>query len=408
MNSFRLLHTSDWHLGQKFITKDRLQEHTLALDWLFDCIVEQQVEVLIVAGDIFDIGSPPNYARRLYYRFLTRLQQTNCRHIIITGGNHDSPAMLEAPKDLLQQLNVYVIGAVPADLQDEIILLRDQTGNLEAVVAAVPFLRDRDLKKAVAGETGIDRIERIKEGIREHYQDVGALLETYQNENIPIIVTGHLYASGAEVSGKQDNIYIGNKENIKAQHFPNVFDYVALGHIHRAQVIGGLKHIRYSGSIIPLSFSETKDDKSVYLLAFEGKELKDIQALQLPVFRRLKTLRGDFGEVKDKLAAFAEKHKDELKPWMEIIIETDTILPSAADELYALAKDLKVEILKLRVLRKTEIQSTEVASTQLEELDVLDVFRQKCMEFGTAPDNMEELEMTFRELQDWLAEEKVD
>lgn len=379
----------------------------MALDWLFDCIVAQAVDVLVVAGDVFDIGSPPNYARRLYYNFLTRLQQTQCRHIVITGGNHDSPTMLEAPKDLLEALNVYVVGAVPEQLQDEIILLKDAQGALEAVVAAVPFLRDRDLKKAVAGETGIARIERIKEGIRDHYEQVAALVKPYKDQDIPIIVTGHLYASGAEVSGKQDNIYIGNKENIKAQHFSELFDYVALGHIHRAQMIGGQSHIRYSGSIIPLSFSETKDEKSVFILDFEHKKLKKISPIALPTFRRLKTLRGNFEAVKKKISSFAEKHKNELNPWMEIIIETETILPSAADELYAMADDLGVEILKLRILRKTEVQESMTSLVQLEEIEVLEVFRKKCLEFGTAPENMEELEMTFMELQDWAAEQHL-
>jgi len=92
----KILHTSDWHLGQKFLSKDRIDEHQSALDWLRQTIIEQEIDVLLVSGDIFDIGNPPSYARHLYYRFLTSLQGTYCRHVVITGGNHDSPSMLNA------------------------------------------------------------------------------------------------------------------------------------------------------------------------------------------------------------------------------------------------------------------------------------------------------------------------
>jgi len=140
-SNMKILHTSDWHLGQKFLTNDRKAEHEMALDWLYDTIQTEKVHALIVAGDVFDIGNPPSYARTIYYRFLTKLQGSCCRHIIIIGGNHDSPSMLNAPKELLEILNVHIIGAATGDINDEIIPLKDGKGNLEAVIAGVPFLR---------------------------------------------------------------------------------------------------------------------------------------------------------------------------------------------------------------------------------------------------------------------------
>ena len=148
----KILHTSDWHLGQRFLFNDREQEHQRALDWLADTIRTQEVDALIVAGDIFDINNPPNYARTMYYRFLTSLLGTSCRHIIITGGNHDSPSMLNAPRELLRLLNIHVVGAVGDALEEELVELKDSEGELELVVAAVPFLRDRDLRFSQAGE----------------------------------------------------------------------------------------------------------------------------------------------------------------------------------------------------------------------------------------------------------------
>ena len=216
----RFLHTSDWHLGHKLLFRDREEEHRQALAWLRRMIADHHADVLIVAGDIFDIGNPPNYARRMYFGFLTSLLGSSCRHIVITGGNHDSPSMLEAPRDLLQSLRIHVVGAATEDRRDQLIELRDQGGSLEAVIAAVPFLRDRDLRYAVAGEDGRERIDRIKEGIRLHYRELGDLAQRYREAGVPIVATGHLFARGGQASDGQDNIYIGNVENIDASEFP--------------------------------------------------------------------------------------------------------------------------------------------------------------------------------------------
>lgn len=404
-----MLHTSDWHLGQKFLAKDRLEEHRLALDWLFDLICREKVEVLLVAGDIFDIGSPPNYARKLYYQFLTRLLNTSCRHIIIVGGNHDSPSMLEAPKDLLEQLNMYVVGAVPEDFNQQIIELKDKEGKLEAVVAAVPFLRDRDLRSSAAAESGRERIIAIRERIQNHYQQVGKLVEKSMYRGVPIIATGHLYASGAFASEKQDNIYIGDKENISANQFPECFNYVALGHIHRPQTIGGLDHVRYSGSIIPLSFSETKDDKCVYLLDFSGETLWQIQTQLIPVFRRLKTIQGPYEKVKKQILAFAERHKNELSPWVEVLVQSDQIIPNLSTELNQLVEGLSIELLKIKLVKKaTDEKLNEDQQQDLEDVEAIDVFRKKCAAMGTLPAAMEELELSFRSLINWMEERAAD
>lgn len=405
----KVLHTSDWHLGQKFLYRDREKEHILALEWLCKAIAEEQVDILIVAGDIFDIGNPPNYARKLYYQFLTRLldPKIKCKQVIIIGGNHDSPTMLDAPKELLMALNVYVVGSVTGDHKDEIIELKGENGELMAVIGAVPFLRDRDLKYSISGEGGEDRIARIKTGILKHYKSIAERLKKYQGRNIPILTTGHLFATGAESSEKQDNIYIGDKENIKADQFPSIFDYVALGHIHRAQSVGGQNHIRYSGSLIPLSFSETKDDKSVYLLHFEGKKLKKIETLEVPQFRRLKTIKGNLEKIEADLRKFAERNNRMLIPWIEVILETEQLIPQIDVRLKTLAEKLGLEILKIRIERKYQNLETQLQLPDLDDLEVLEVFQKKCTSFGSPPEEMKELILTFKELQDWLQEKEA-
>lgn len=401
----KIIHTSDWHLGQKFLSQDRAEEHELALSWLLQAIQQQQADMLIVAGDIFDIGNPPNYARRMYYRFLTSLLGTSCRHVIITGGNHDSPAMLNAPRELLQALNIHVVGAAAEDLAEELVECRSPEGKLEAVVVAVPFLRDRDLHASISGEGGMERVERVSEGIRRHYEAIAVLLaERYPAANVPIIATGHLYATGALASAKQDNIYIGNTENIAADQFPAIFDYVALGHIHRPQAVGGLEHVRYSGSLIPLSFSETKDDKSVYLLEFEGKTLKAIRPLSLPVFRRLKSIQGPLQKVEEDLLRFAAKEREGLRPWVEAIVETDRIIPQLDRRLQELTEELYLDLLKIRIAHDTHPLAAQTAMPELGDLDETEVFAMKCHSLGSPPEEMEELMAAFRELREGLME----
>lgn len=396
-------------MGQKFLFRDREDEHQAALDWLHQLIAGEGVDVLIVAGDIFDIGNPPNYARRMYYNFLTNLRKTACRHVVIVGGNHDSPAMLEAPGDLLQSMQVHVVGSGRTEPKDEVIVLYDEQGEPEAIVAAVPFLRDRDLRTSVAGETGTERIEKIREGIKAHYQAVGAVCEQYRDLGVPILATGHLYARGAAASDKQDNIYIGDKENIQVGDFPEVFGYVALGHIHRQQAIGGQEHVRYCGSLIPLSFSETKDDKGVLLLTFSGNKLKDVSVKQLPVFRRLKTIQGILADVEEALQQFAAKGDRGLTPWVEVLVEREGA-PARLDlHLQQLVEEADLELLKIRLVgSQKEAWDTDQEVVDLEDLDIEEVFRRRCASVGLAGKETDELVSTFKELMDWQRTESEE
>lgn len=403
----KILHTADWHLGQRLLQNDRTEEFRRALDWLLDTIRVEAVDVLLVAGDIFDIGNPPNQARQLYYNFLKQLLTSGCRHVVITGGNHDSPAMLNAPRELLQALNIHIVGAATGNLADELILLRDQDQKLEAVVAAVPFLRDRDLRTAQLGETETDRQSRLQQGLTRHYAELAALAAPYTEQAVPILAMGHLYAKGAVAADKQDNIYVGNRENMEASQFPELFHYVALGHIHRAQKVGEAAHIRYSGSLMPLSFSETADNKIVYLLAFEGDQLQEIRPVEVPVFRRLKTIQGSLEKVQESLERFAAKPDRLLTPWVEAIVDTEEYVPQLDQVLRTFAEKMPLELVKIKINRPyQDLATSAVDLPDLEYLEVEEVFLRRCQSQGELSEEAtEKLLTTFRELQDWMKEE---
>ncbi len=405
----KVLHTSDWHLGQNFMNNSREEEHQLALDWLIDLIRAQDVEVFILAGDVFDIGNPPSYARRLYYDFLRKLIKTSCRHIVITGGNHDSPSMLNAPAELLKIFNIHVIGAATGDWKDEVLELKNEKGELEMVVGAVPFLRERDLRYSVAGESGAEQAKHLRKAIVEHYKSLANFMASYKKAGVPIITTGHLYAAGATASAKQDNIYIGNMENIGASEFPAVFDYVALGHIHRPQNLGKDRHIRYSGSIIPLSFSEIKDQKSVVVLTFEGKEIKKTDIVEVPVYRQLKSVHGNLKTIKEQLRKMDQVFKGPLPHWVEVVVETDEITPRLDIDIREFAKDMNLDILRVKIQHKQKgLETTLEDNIELDDLDELDVFKKKCETFGIPENEIQGYVDSFMELRQWMQEREND
>ncbi|MEZ4986551.1 MAG: exonuclease SbcCD subunit D C-terminal domain-containing protein [Saprospiraceae bacterium] len=404
----KVLHTSDWHLGQRLLQLERQEEFAQALDWLLETIRQEEVDVLLVAGDIFDIGNPPNQARQLYYNFLRQLLNTRCQHVVITGGNHDSPAMLNAPRELLQAFNIHIIGAATDNLQDELLVLQNHDGQPALVVAAVPFLRDRDLRTTLAGENFDDRNARLQAGLTQHYHQLAALCQPFQQQGIPILAMGHLYAKGAVAAERQDNIYIGNRENMEAEHFPDTFDYVALGHIHRAQMVGQCEHIRYAGSLMPLSFSETADDKQVLILTFSPDKTLTIRPVEVPVFRRLKTITGTLTEVQDALARFAAKADTRLlTPWVEVVVDATDYQPQLDTLLREYCESLPLELVKIRIQRPLADGDAlrSVAVPDLEDLHVEDVFLQRCVSMGITNEiDQQELLATFRELQNEMAD----
>ena len=401
----KILHTADWHLGQKLLQNDRQEEFQMVLDWLLQTIKEQKVDVLLVSGDIFDIGNPPNQARQLYYNFLGKLMNAPCHHVIITGGNHDSPAMLNAPKALLQAFNIHVVGAYSGAIEDELIPLKNETGEVEVVVAAVPFLRDRDLRVSMAGESQVDRNTRLQEGLTAHYKTLAELAQPYKKQGAVAIAMGHLFAKDAVSAEKQDNIYLGNRENMEARQFPPEFDYVALGHIHRAQKVGKADHIRYSGSMIPLSFSERGDAKSVYILDVKNGAIDSIESIRVPVFRRLKSIEGNLDKVQQSLERFAAKKEGELTPWVEVKVIAEEYIPQLDKLLRDFAEKMDLELVKIRLIRPYQsLSELQIELPDLEDMAVDDVFKKRCESQGEiTEDQLEVLMDTFKELKEWMS-----
>ena len=274
-----LLHTSDWHLGRRLYGKPRYDEFKQFLDWQLQTLREQKVDVLLIAGDIFDTTAPSNQAQNLYYDFLSQVCDTDCRHVIIVAGNHDSASFLEAPKQLLKAFNIHIIGSMTDTPTDEVITLSDKSEQPELIVMAVPYLRDRDVRTVGHGERLEDKERKLTQGIKAHYAQIAdiaiaqqAQLHAKYKRSIPIVATGHLFTVGGQTmegDGVRD-LYVGSLGSIGAEIFHPQIDYVALGHLHIPQAVGGQPHIRYAGSPIAMGFGESRQQKQVHLLRFDA------------------------------------------------------------------------------------------------------------------------------------------
>ena len=292
MKPLTILHTSDWHLGRRLYGRLRYEEFELFLHWLQDTISAQKVDILIVAGDIFDTMTPSNKAQALYYEFLGKVSRSCCQHVVIVAGNHDSPTFLDAPSNVLKFLNVHVIGTACDNLNDEVLVLGDDNNNPHCIIAAVPYLRDRDVRSSSAGESADSKDANVIAGICEHYDNVADiakskqadLIKTHQRY-IPIVATGHLFASGGKTTEDDGvrELYVGSLGKISADMFNDGFDYVALGHLHVPQRVGGRESIRYSGSPIAMGFGEAKQQKQVLLVQFGAAEHFDNKISELNV-----------------------------------------------------------------------------------------------------------------------------
>ncbi|BDS12459.1 exonuclease SbcCD subunit D C-terminal domain-containing protein [Aureispira anguillae] len=406
----KILHTADWHLGQKFFHRNREQEHKAALDWLVQYIQEEQIELLVVAGDIFDADNPPNYARKLYFNFLKKLVPTCCEDIVIVAGNHDSANMLDASKELFKLLNVHVIGHIAEDRNRQIIEIKGNDDHLKAVVGAVPYLRDKDIRKSIAGESSEQREESLRIGIQQHYKEIETELKAYQTANVPIIVTGHLYAAGGERQDRPNSIHIGSLGIIGAESFSEDFDYVALGHLHRVQQIDKERPIWYSGALIPLDFSELNYAQVVCLIEFEERKIVRRKSIKVPLKRKLRTYKGTLEEIKEKLENLDTNVI--LDTWLRIIVETDHHSPNLSSDLEEIISDKPAEIMILKESNSNNglwNNEPNEGLQSLQDLEEIEVFRRCAQQKGNILDEqMEDLESSFKELLGWMQERDLE
>ncbi len=380
----RLIHTSDWHLGQHFYGKSRANEHQQFLNWLLMQVTTHNVDAIIVAGDIFDTTTPPSYAREMYFDFIAKLHQQACS-LIILAGNHDSVAMLVESKQVLAHLSTQVIAQAGMDEKEQLITLRDPQGKVQALICAIPFIRPRDVLTSQAGQSASQKQGDLQQAISDYYQKNVAFAQKQREAlqaNIPIIATGHLTTVGVTCSESVRDIYIGSLAAFPANAFPQV-DYIALGHIHRGQKVAKNNHIRYSGSPIALSFDEANQEKQVLMVDFAQGKLNDISSLMVPCFQPLAMLKTNLTDLVADIKALMSKFSTQLtnkqgKIWLDIEINHSDYLADLQQRIESLVDDLPVEVLRVRREKSPQQLATVIAeNTTLNELSEIEVFEQR-------------------------------
>ncbi|MBY7660154.1 exonuclease subunit SbcD [Vibrio atlanticus] len=400
----KILHTSDWHLGQNFYNKSRKNEHERFLQWLLEQVTDHDIDAIIVAGDIFDTSTPPSYAREMYNKFVVDSNKIGCQ-LVLLGGNHDSVSVLKETQQLLKYMGADVIPNTNEDHATQVVELKGKGGEVEALVCAIPFIRPRDVLTSQAGVSGVERQKQLGDAIKQHYKDVyDAAVEkrdTFANrDTMPIIATGHLTAMGVKQSDSVRDIYVGNLDGFAADGFPNA-DYIALGHIHRPQVVAKREHIRYCGSPIPLSFDELKSQKQVCVVEFVEGE-RTISQLSVPTFQLLAEIKGDLSGIESQLNQYIGLEEGQ-SVWLSIEVRAQDYLSDLQERMRALTEDLNVEVLQLRRARERRNQSLEQESAEtLAELTPIDVFEKRIaleeFESDTEKARLERMTVKFKQV----------
>ena len=391
----KIVHTADWHLG-KILHKQSLEpEITAFLDWLLSYMKNEEVDVLLIAGDIFDSSNPTNQARKLYYNFLLNVSKLDVS-VVIIGGNHDSISHLDAAADLLEVLDIHVVGGMPDEYTDVIKVIDKRSVKLG--IAAIPYLRDRDLRSGT--NTSIEEREKqLRLGNQKVYQEVFNFMEAMENLDVTIAM-GHLHINGSTESDSERKIIIGNLHATQADRIINKYDYIALGHIHRPQSFCDNKVV-YSGSPIALSFSEYKDIKRVVLIECDGDSFTQ-STVEVPVFRRLLRLKGTFDDIKMSIQNY--QNTNELPTFCEVLVEEQlydfALLLKVRDYMRNLERD-DIVIVQLRFNFETSPNRlpTMEPQKQIGDLKPIEVFEKKLQSTTFSKEEKEELLSSYKILE---------
>ena len=341
----RLLHTADWHLGQTLRGFSRHTEHQQVLNSLIDLAQQHQPHAFIIAGDIFDSPNPSAEAQRLFYKTLVQIHTASPNTTtIITAGNHDAASRLEAPRDLLSAINVHVVGNI-----------RRHIGTTLAAQHLIPILNTNAepighvLAVSYPTAACLPASDSLIRSLQTLYLDLVNQTRP-QWQGLPLILTGHLHVSGSDQSeGAERSILIGGENAFPAHLFPPEATYIALGHLHKPQRAGA-NHIRYSGSLIPLSASEIDYTHGVTLVEIDNNQLT---TNHLPLPRPLPFLRipqsgyATYDEV-TSLLNNTTPH-DMLQPFAQVRLRRAGLPPTFREDLDTLAESRGLRLVETRV-----------------------------------------------------------
>ena len=379
----RILHTADWHLGQTFFGYDRTQEHEHFLDWLAGVLTKNKIDVLIVAGDVFDVSNPSAASQRMFYRFIHRVTTENPRlQLVVVAGNHDSAARLESPLPLLQEMRTEIKGIVrkqngKIDYEHLLVELKNAAGGGEALCLAVPFLRQGDYP--VVETEG----NPYAEGVKELYARLLKYALKKRTDGQALVAVGHLLATGSEIAEKDhsERIIIGGLESVSPESFPEQIVYTALGHIHKAQRVSGRENIRYAGSPLPMSFAEKHYHHGVVKVTLDEGWAVEIEKLEYTPLVRLLSIPATEAaapdEVLDELRGL-ELPEDEPMPYLEVKVKLSEPEPMLRQQVEEILEGKPVRLARIVSFYRQAAEGSveeETLTAGLQEMNPLQIVK---------------------------------
>lgn len=420
----KILHTSDWHLDCRLYDRRRSDEHQAFLNWLCQTVIDREIDILIVSGDVYDNRTPTLESQQMYNQFLVQLYQDRvsgksvCRHVIITAGNHDSTAFLETSKQILQYFNITVVAKAP-----ELVVVppagSGKPDDLPAIIAAIPFLSEMELRKVLDGEPVKKQSLRLMEGVKNVYQNFAQQAEEekqklLQNSPfVPIIAMGHLFAQGASclgADGGERDIYVGTMKEFPAGEFPDAFDYIALGHLHVPQAVGGQERIQYSGSPIPVGFGEAKQTKRVVEVQWTADGKQTVTSIEIPCFQQLVQISEKEKSVIEQKTAqlISDCQQNEQNVWLEILYRGSEAPGLFCQKMEEMLANTQVSLLAFKWLGTPDAGiSRQYKGETLRTLNPVDVFKRTLISLKVPEGEWEDLLDMYKKILEQVTNENT-
>ncbi len=287
----KLLHTSDWHVGKTIRGASRADEHTAVLAEIAQIAAREEVDLVIVAGDLFDSAAPSAEAERIVYRALLDLADTGAQ-VAVIAGNHDNPRRLRAVAPLLRLGQIHVV-AEPARPDDGGVIGLRTRDSTDVRVSMLPFVSKRGIVRArhLMADQAFENAQNYSQRLRLLIQQ---LCEPFHGDTVNIFTT-HAFVLGGQTGGGERPAHLVEEYAVTAQSFPVSIGYGALGHLHRPQRV--LARLHYCGSPLQLDFGEAEQAKQVNIVKLEPRVPADVSAVQLTAGRPLRTLTGTIEEL---------------------------------------------------------------------------------------------------------------
>lgn len=346
----RILHTADWHLGKSLEKRSRIDEQRKFLDDFIEIAKENDIDLVIIAGDIYDSSNPPAIAEKMFYDTLKKISDNGKRLILIIAGNHDNPERLVASAPLAREHGIIMIGTLKTIIdtgnygRHKIInsgegFIEIEINGEKAVILTVPYLSEKRLNEVLYKDMDSDE-ERIKSYSDRVFSLFDSLKDNYREDTINLLVS-HLYAMGSEEGGSERSIQLGGSYIVNCECFPKEAQYIALGHVHKPQLVPGTnKKARYSGSPIHYNKKEVSYNKKCFVVDVKANEEANVKEIYFKVYKPIEIWKC---ENFDDALLKCEENKDR-ECWVYLEIKVDRYMRE--DEIKKL-KELKKDILEI-------------------------------------------------------------